>query len=413
MPNELYRDFIEDQFDRVVNAINNELPTPVPADIGKVVQVVSDGGTGAEYALETPTSGATDLSQLDDVSITTPTAGQILKYNSVNQTWYNDDMSYMNYPAVIEVDKTLDATSFNIAVTSNGITLYTNNVTMDSIWGDFTTISDTFDVDGITNTISYYGDGVNSDTAQNWLHITLNGTTYDIGNTARNPSYPIDVDTNTTIKGAERELPVPTTSDIDKVVKVISDGSGGAEYSLDAVPNELPTPTISDIGKVATVVSDGSGGAEYSLNTPSSGLPTATGAGHLLGTDNNSNWIELIPTPTGHSVIPYYAGGSWKYKDITPEVTASYYGTLNLSFGALTRAEFVNTNITKVVAFNGMSADFTKNYTGTIPCYGYQNNKFAVFKGLVFSSGSSGRAEITINIDYSDSTKDSITITDL
>ncbi len=262
---ELYRDFIEDQFDRVVNAINNELPTPLPADIGKVVQVVSDGGTGAEYALD-----------------------------SVPQ-----------------------------------------------------------------------------------------------------------------------ELPTPTTSDIGKFATVVSDGSGGAEYSLDSVPQELPTPTTADIGKVATVVSDGSGGAEYSLNTPSSGLPTATGAGHLLGTDNNSNWIELIPTPTGHSVIPYYAGGSWKYKDITPEVTASYYGTLNLSFGALTRAEFVNSNMTKVVAFNGMSADFSKQYTGTIPCYGYQNNKFAVFKGIVFSSGTSGRAEITINIDYSDSTKDSITITDL
>lgn len=66
---ELYRDFIEDQFDRVVNAINNELPTPLPADIGKVVQVVSDGGTGAEYALdavpnELPTPTTSDINKV-------------------------------------------------------------------------------------------------------------------------------------------------------------------------------------------------------------------------------------------------------------------------------------------------------------------------------------------------------------
>ena len=34
-----------------------ELPTPAVDDIGKVVSVVSDGESGAEYALETPASG--------------------------------------------------------------------------------------------------------------------------------------------------------------------------------------------------------------------------------------------------------------------------------------------------------------------------------------------------------------------
>lgn len=66
---ELYRDFIEDQFDRVVNAINNELPTPTASDIGKVVQVVSDGGAGAEYALdavpnELPTPTTSDIDKV-------------------------------------------------------------------------------------------------------------------------------------------------------------------------------------------------------------------------------------------------------------------------------------------------------------------------------------------------------------
>ena len=35
----------------------NELPTPAAADIGKVVSVVSDGESGAEYSLETPSGG--------------------------------------------------------------------------------------------------------------------------------------------------------------------------------------------------------------------------------------------------------------------------------------------------------------------------------------------------------------------
>ena len=34
-----------------------ELPTPAAADIGKVVSVVSDGESGAEYSLETPSGG--------------------------------------------------------------------------------------------------------------------------------------------------------------------------------------------------------------------------------------------------------------------------------------------------------------------------------------------------------------------
>lgn len=66
---ELYRDFIEDQFDRVVNAINNELPAPTQADIGKVVQVASDGGSGAEYVLdavpnELPTPTTSDIDKV-------------------------------------------------------------------------------------------------------------------------------------------------------------------------------------------------------------------------------------------------------------------------------------------------------------------------------------------------------------
>ena len=39
----------------------NELPTPAAEDIGKVVSVVSDGESGAEYSLETPASGGNDV----------------------------------------------------------------------------------------------------------------------------------------------------------------------------------------------------------------------------------------------------------------------------------------------------------------------------------------------------------------
>ena len=77
------------------------------------------------------------------------------------------------------------------------------------------------------------------------------------------------------------ELPTPTSTDIGKVVNVVSDGGTGAEYSLGSVPNELPTPTSTDIGKVVNVVSDGGTGAEYSLGSVPNELPTITNNDHL------------------------------------------------------------------------------------------------------------------------------------
>lgn len=48
----------------------NELPTPAVGDIGKVVSVVSDGESGAEYALETPSSGGGEFFNVGRVNLT-------------------------------------------------------------------------------------------------------------------------------------------------------------------------------------------------------------------------------------------------------------------------------------------------------------------------------------------------------
>lgn len=111
------------------------------------------------------------------------------------------------------------------------------------------------------------------------------------------------------VNAINNELPTPTTSDIGKVVQVVSDGGSGAEYALDAVPNELPTPTTSDIGKFATVVSDGSGGAEYSLDSVPQELPTPTASdiGKVVqvvsdggaGAEYAVNSMHQLPDPTG------------------------------------------------------------------------------------------------------------------
>lgn len=59
--NQTASDYIEDLESAIKgsasSAVEDVIPTPAVADIGKVVSVVSDGEEGAEYALETPASG--------------------------------------------------------------------------------------------------------------------------------------------------------------------------------------------------------------------------------------------------------------------------------------------------------------------------------------------------------------------
>lgn len=108
----------------------NELPTPAVGDIGKVVSVVSDGESGAEYSLETP-SGGGDINNECLITVTktgsqmyvTPKAGttreDILNYFSSS----SNDFARMNINAYIyyaNSDFTVNATGMvmlNSAVT--------------------------------------------------------------------------------------------------------------------------------------------------------------------------------------------------------------------------------------------------------------------------------------------------------
>lgn len=181
---------------------------------------------GAINELKSGGGGASDLDDLTDVSITMPTEGQILKYDSANQLWKNADASYSVIPAVININKGYDKAFFDITITSGGVNVYQETVQNDSVWGNFSEITDTFTVDGIVNNISMYGDGiVESDTPQNWLHITLNGITYNIGNTVRNPSFSLNVNVNASVRGAGLTLPsAPSTDGTYKLQLVVSSG---------------------------------------------------------------------------------------------------------------------------------------------------------------------------------------------
>lgn len=174
---------------------------------------------------EITSGGASDLDDLTDVAITTPTEGQILKYDFANHLWKNADASYAVMPAVININKGYDKDFFDITITSGGVIVYQETVQNDSVWGDFSEVSDTFNVDGVTNSISMYGDGVESDTPQNWLHITLNGTTYHTGNTSRNPSFSLNVNINANVRGAGLTLPsAPSQDGTYKLQLVVSSG---------------------------------------------------------------------------------------------------------------------------------------------------------------------------------------------
>ena len=67
------------------------------------------------------------------------------------------------------------------------------------------------------------------------------------------------------VEGSIPDLPEAATSDIGKVLGIVSDGSTGAEYGTISIENELPEPEAADIGKIVGVVSDGSTGAEYGV----------------------------------------------------------------------------------------------------------------------------------------------------
>ena len=135
--------------------------------------------------------------------------------------------------------KSANATTVDIAVMDGwGIPIYTKTVTMQSKWGDFDNIADSFLDNGIFNTIEMYGDGSSSDVNRDWLHIKLNGTTYNFGHLVSDPSSALDVYADTTVKTEASAQ--HTYSSTEQVVGTYIDGRPIYEktFSSFIMPNE-------------------------------------------------------------------------------------------------------------------------------------------------------------------------------
>ena len=174
-------------------------------------------------------------------------------------------------------------------------------------------------------------------------------------------------------------MPTPTTSDIGKAVQVVSDGSGGAEYTLDTIPNELPTPTTSDIGKVVKIVSDGGSGAEYSIGYPE----------QLL--DNNSPYIFL-----------QLQGTTIRNLNLYGKTRTEIYDFLATSY-------IVRPNS---LVIDGFSSTWQYHYHGQTSLYCIDDfNYYLVFKAELIMNDPNGTVnEVTFKLHRTDSTKDILVI---
>lgn len=83
----------------------NELPTPAAADIGKVVSVVSDGDEGAEYALETPSSGGGDDLKIERVISVSGHEGDTPQITFIGGVTRQDILDYVTAEMTTQAQK--------------------------------------------------------------------------------------------------------------------------------------------------------------------------------------------------------------------------------------------------------------------------------------------------------------------
>lgn len=162
-----------------------------------------NASSGVAEILNKPTIPAaiTGLDDIPDVDLTTPTDGQVIKYDATLSKWVNVDSSYRSIHSDLKVYRTMDSYETTISIYSDSdALLYRKIINAGNHYGHFDPITEHFDVSGVTNTITMYGDGIDADTSQNWLHIILNDFQYDLGNTVRNPSFPLDLTVDSSVK---------------------------------------------------------------------------------------------------------------------------------------------------------------------------------------------------------------------
>jgi hypothetical protein len=177
------------------------------------VRVSGGGGTAADVPYDNTDSGltATDvqeaideladnagsstLSGLSDVTITSPTTDQVLKYDG--SKWVNGTGE--NSPVVFSVNASHpnNPTTYDIVVTVGGSTVFSKNYSC-TIYGVFAQDTDTFTYNGTTYTV--LAQGYQANNGQKMLDFSIDDKSYSVYCSTTNSSYATN-DTFTLVVG--------------------------------------------------------------------------------------------------------------------------------------------------------------------------------------------------------------------
>lgn len=177
------------------------------------VRVSGGGGTAADVPYDNTDSGltATDvqeaideladnagsstLSGLSDVTITSPTTDQVLKYDG--SKWVNGTGG--NSPVVFSVNASHpnNPTTYDIVVTTGGTTVFSKNYSC-TVYGVFAQDTDTFTYSGTTYTV--LAQGYQANNGQKMLDFSIDTKSYSVYCSTTNSSYATN-DTFTLIVG--------------------------------------------------------------------------------------------------------------------------------------------------------------------------------------------------------------------
>lgn len=261
------------------------VPQPLIADKDKFLK--GDG------TWDTIQPGASALDDLTNVDITSPTNGQVLKYDSINQEWVNANESGGGGSTVTVTQKT--STGTNIAdITVDGVTtqLYAPNGGGGS--------GDTFITYSKSVTTTQYGWWVVEDENGNTLNpntyviidISVNGFYYDVlwfqDSAGDYRATLFDINDGNTIRSSSTQ-----TWTITYAKKDFSGGGGGGSTVIPN-PTDPATDALTSIEIDGTVYSVGGGGSGYTEEVIYSATPSTAAPSTLTLTKPYTDFDMLL-----------------------------------------------------------------------------------------------------------------------
>jgi len=162
-------------WDMTVNSVILETYSAEPKLLYKDYDYTGSGG-----------SGASALEDLTDVSISSATSGQVLKYDGTD--WVNGDIS-VSTSVVFNCTTTRqnNPSSVSLVVQVSGSQVFSKSYTTSNVYGVFAETTDTFTYNGNTYTIK--AQGFQASSGQKMVTVSINDVSYDVLCPTSNSSY--------------------------------------------------------------------------------------------------------------------------------------------------------------------------------------------------------------------------------